>query len=139
VVEVELQREATAPRAARALMRNSFSGALSDDELRTAMLLVSELVTNAVRHGRGKITLRARLNDRRLVVDVIDEGRILEPALRARDIDDLSAGGRGLVVVDAESSRWGIEKRTAHVWFELESDGPRTIDRAADSQRPGGA
>jgi anti-sigma regulatory factor (Ser/Thr protein kinase) len=118
VVEVELRRETTAPRAARALVRNWFSGKLSEDELYTATLLVSELVTNAVRHGRGKITLRALLNDVRLLVDVIDEGSVVEPVLRRRE--DPSGGGKGLMIVDAESSRWGIEKGTAHVWFELE-------------------
>jgi anti-sigma regulatory factor (Ser/Thr protein kinase) len=131
VVEVELRRETTAPRAARALLRNWFADKLSDDELYTASLLVSELVTNAVRHGRGKITLRALLEDARLLVDVIDEGSLSEPALRRRGVEDPSSGGRGLMIVDAESSRWGIEKGTAHVWFELERCGPRLSNTGA--------
>jgi anti-sigma regulatory factor (Ser/Thr protein kinase) len=131
VVEVELRRETTAPRAARALLRNWFAGKLSDDELYTATLLASELVTNAVRHGRGKITLRALLDDARLLVDVTDEGSVAEPVPRRRGMEDPSGGGRGLMIVAAESSRWGIEKGTAHVWFELERSGPRLIGTGA--------
>jgi anti-sigma regulatory factor (Ser/Thr protein kinase) len=127
-LEVELHREATAPRAARALLREWYAGELSEVELDTATLLVSELVSNAVCHGRGKITLRAHLDDGRLLVDVIDEGSFLETALRRHDLDGPSGGGRGLMIVDAASSRWGIESGTAHVWFELERPGTGIID-----------
>jgi anti-sigma regulatory factor (Ser/Thr protein kinase) len=127
LLEVELRREASAPRAARALLREWFLGNLSE-ELGTATLLVSELVTNAVRHGQGRITLRALLDDGRLLVDVIDEGNVLETVLRTRDGVEPGGGGRGLMIVDAVSSRWGIETGTAHVWFELDRSGPRVIE-----------
>jgi len=120
VLEVELARESTAPRVARTLLRERFGNELSHDALDTASLLVSELVTNAVRHGHGRIMLRAHLNGDRLLVEVIDEGTGLEPAIRERDFEDPRGGGRGLMVVDAESSRWGIHEGPTHVWFELE-------------------
>ena len=112
-----------APTTARALMRNRFSAELSANELETAILLVSELVTNAVRHGRGRITLRADLDDSRLLVNVFDEGTGIGPRTAKRRLDEPGNGGRGLMIVDAASSRWGIDEGTAHVWFELERPG----------------
>lgn len=114
-------------RGAPALARRSLSRWLGDDverdQLRTAELLVSELVTNAVMHGRGQITLRAQLDEDRVLVEVIDEGGGFERTVRKEDFD--AVGGRGLTIVDAEASRWGIHEGTTHVWFELERPGPR--------------
>jgi anti-sigma regulatory factor (Ser/Thr protein kinase) len=123
-MEVELRREVSAPKAARALLAQRFAADLSNDDLDTARLLVSELVTNAVVHGRGRIILRADLDDRRLLVEVVDEGPGIEPTIRKGDVANPSNGGRGLIIVDAASSRWGIHKGTAHVWFELARAGP---------------
>jgi anti-sigma regulatory factor (Ser/Thr protein kinase) len=60
-----------------------------------ARLLVSELVTNAVRDGRGAITLRAQMFERRLFVEVIDEGDGFEDDLRERESQASEAGGWG--------------------------------------------
>jgi anti-sigma regulatory factor (Ser/Thr protein kinase) len=130
VLDVELARETTAPQAARSLVKERFADKLSDQELDIARLLVSELVTNAVIHGRGRITLRARLNEDRLLVDVIDEGSGFEPAVREHGAENPRTGGRGLTIIEAESSRWGTHKGTTHVWFELERPGPRIIGSA---------
>ena len=51
----------------------------------------------------------------RVVGGVIDEGGGFE-----RNIKRMGAGGWGLRIVDAESSRWGICPGAAHLWFELE-------------------
>ena len=102
-----------------------FASVLDDGTLATARLLVSELVTNAVTHGRGRVTLRAELFERRLVVEVIDEGGGFEPELREREFQTPGVGGWGLSVVDAESSRWGLRRGSSHVWFALERPGPR--------------
>lgn len=92
-------------------------------ELDTALLLVSELVSNAVRHGKGVVTVRADLNEDRLLVEVIDEGSGLERSIRRHDFEDV--GGWGLRIVDTAASRWGVHAGTTHVWFELERSGPR--------------
>jgi anti-sigma regulatory factor (Ser/Thr protein kinase) len=123
LVEVELSRDLESPRAARRLIAERFGSRLGPDELEKATLLTSELVTNAVRHGKGKITLRADLDDDRMLVEVIDEGGGLERAIRERDFE--SVGGWGLRLVDSASSRWGAHEGTTHVWFELERPGPR--------------
>jgi len=67
--------------------------------------------------------LRATLDEDRLLVEVIDEGNGFERTIRQQDFP--SIGGRGLAIVDAEASRWGIHAATTNVWFELERPGPR--------------
>lgn len=121
--EAELVRSPHAPKTARELVREWFGTELPERELDTAVLLVSELVTNAVRHGKGVATVRADLNEDRLLVEVIDEGDGLERSIRRRDFEDV--GGWGLRIVDAAASRWGVHEGTTHVWFELERSGPR--------------
>ena len=101
-----------------------FGAVLAAGTLTTARLLVSELVTNAVPHGRGCITLRAQLLERRLVVEVIDEGHGFECAPREGNFHPPGVGGWGLSVVDEESSRWGVRCDSSNVWFELDRPGP---------------
>jgi anti-sigma regulatory factor (Ser/Thr protein kinase) len=122
-IEVELPRDASAPSVARGLIAELSRGELDGDELDRAKLLVSELVTNAVLHGEGVITLRADLNEDRLLVEVIDEGSGFERSLGRQAFEDVR--GRGLLIVDAEASRWGLHEGTSHVWCELERSGPR--------------
>jgi anti-sigma regulatory factor (Ser/Thr protein kinase) len=121
--EKELPRANDAPWIARAAITDWFGIELEQDELQTAKLLTSELVANAVVHGEGRITLRCALDADRVLVEVIDEGRGFEHEARHREFEEVR--GRGLVIVDAESSRWGIHEGTTHVWFELERPGPR--------------
>jgi anti-sigma regulatory factor (Ser/Thr protein kinase) len=122
-IEVAIARDRGAGADARRLIEKLARGKLERSELGRAKLLVSELVNNAVLHGQGAITLRADLNDNRLHVEVIDEGSGFERELRQSDHEHL--GGRGLSIVEAESSRWGLHEGTTHVWFELERPGPR--------------
>ena len=121
--EQELPRTPEAPRVARRALTGWHGQELDSEELHRAKLLASELVTNAVLHGKGRIILRSRFDDDRLMVEVIDEGAGFEHQLRRRDFDEV--GGRGLAIVEAEASRWGIHEGTTHVWFELERPGPR--------------
>ncbi|WP_406440164.1 SpoIIE family protein phosphatase [Streptomyces sp. NBC_00631] len=83
----------------------------------TAELLVSELVTNALRYGEGEIRLRLLL-DRTLVCEVWDSGLVQPRRRRARDTDE---GGRGLQLVGLLSAAWGSRRtpRGKTVWFEL--------------------
>ncbi|MFJ9198123.1 SpoIIE family protein phosphatase [Streptomyces flaveolus] len=90
----------------------------------TTELLVSELVTNALRYGEGEIRLRLLL-DRTLVCEVWDSGLVQPRRRRARDTDE---GGRGLQLVGLLSAAWG-SRRTPHgktVWFELPLPGDDT-------------
>ena len=123
--EESLPRSPEAPGLARRALNRWYtdSAALDSGELHRAKLLASELVTNAVIHGEGQILLRTSLTEDRLLVEVIDEGSGFEYELRRTDFSELH--GRGLSIVETESSRWGIHEGTTHVWFELERAGPR--------------
>jgi two-component sensor histidine kinase len=85
----------------------------------TAMLLASELVTNALRHGRGRVALRVEQRRRSVRVIVQDA----DPALPRPVAAGLEAeGGRGLRLVELLAERWGTETVPGggkQVWFEL--------------------
>ena len=116
---------------ARELAREALESWGLEGLVDTTELLVSELVTNALRYGEGEIRLRLLL-DRTLVCEVWD-GNLVQPRRRrARDTDE---GGRGLQLVGLLSAGWG-SRRTPHgktVWFELalpdgESSGPDSVE-----------
>ena len=77
-------------------------------------LLVSELVSNAVRHGRGRICMLLSLAGDRMYLDVRDGGHGSTPTVRERT--DL--GGRGLRIVQHLADRWGTKVNDAgtSVW-----------------------
>jgi anti-sigma regulatory factor (Ser/Thr protein kinase) len=90
-------------------------------------LLISELVTNSVRHGAvsedGRIELRAALTSSAVRVEVIDSGCgfTLETGTRPAD----RVGGWGLYLVQRIASRWGIDSgsdKTTRVWFEIDRE-----------------
>lgn len=90
--------------------------------MHTASLLVSELVTNALRHGNAvldaSVVLRIAQHDGVIRIEVVDWGRGFEYHRRSQPLD--RAGGWGLYLVEQLSSRWGIERGTPIVvWFEL--------------------
>jgi anti-sigma regulatory factor (Ser/Thr protein kinase) len=130
-VQLNLNPDADAPGIARQMLERSFGEVLDAEELDRAKLAISELTTNAVVHGQGEITVFADLDDTRLLVEVVDQGSGFEHVVREREFDEI--GGRGLNLVDAETSRWGMHEGTTHVWFEIERRGPRL---GAD-RRPG--
>jgi anti-sigma regulatory factor (Ser/Thr protein kinase) len=110
-----------APRLARGLLGAWAGATLGPDQLDTARLLVSELVTNAVVHGRGKITLRVWLRADAVRVEVRDQGEGFAHSPRRPEAP--IPGGWGLQLVSMQSSRWGIGHDCARVWFELDLDG----------------
>jgi signal transduction histidine kinase len=85
--------------------------------MEAAVLLLSETVSNAVRHGLpGRaITVNVTRSGPHLRVGVRNLGRFRPPARRPDE------GGWGLVLVQGLASRWGIEVDQASVetWFEL--------------------
>jgi anti-sigma regulatory factor (Ser/Thr protein kinase) len=86
-----------------------------------AVLLVSELVTNAMRHGGEPIRLVADLTASGLRVEVYDGNSDAVPAIR--DIRPDAPGGRGLRLVDALADRWGTTEVAGDgkfVWFEID-------------------
>ena len=136
-LELRLPRDTTAARVARRATHGRFVGELEPLRLEQLALLVTELVTNAVVHGSGAIALRIRLDGDRVIGEVVDEGQGFEREVRRRGSDEV--GGRGLLIVDALSSRWGIHEGTTHVWFELAGDDAParlTHPQLGDDRRP---
>ncbi len=88
-----------------------------------AQLLVTELVANAVKHGRPAITLQLRLEPPGIGVRVHDDGDGLPVVTRDPSPDQPS--GRGLRIVSTLASDWGIETSPGApgktVWFHLGS------------------
>lgn len=95
------------------------SWALLDEVADTATLLASELVTNALVHGRGDVELRLRLTRDRLLVEVEDAGEHLPRRRRATPEEE---GGRGLHMVSTLADRWGTRHTDVGklVWAELD-------------------
>lgn len=137
-LHLRLPRHDSAASIARGALLHRLADILGKKRADDLALVVSELVTNAVVHGRGAITLRIRVGADRLYGEVIDEGGGFEREVRERGPNDLT--GRGLLIVDALSSRWGIHEGTTHVWFEFASDAPAasTEPQLGDAERPAG-
>jgi len=86
-------------------------------------LLVSELVTNAVRHASGPnggtVALDVTIESSRIRVEVADPGAGFNP--QPRDDEMTRPGGWGLYLVDRIADRWGVVRNTLnHVWFEID-------------------
>ncbi|MFF1836244.1 SpoIIE family protein phosphatase [Streptomyces sp. NPDC058231] len=126
-----LPREPRSVGRARELARGQLVAWELDDLVDTTELLVSELVTNALRYGEGDIRLRL-LRDRTLVCEVWDAGLVQPRRRRARDTDE---GGRGLQLVGLLSAAWGSRRtpRGKTVWFELPlPDGEPAAERTVE-------
>ena len=97
---------------------------LSRDVMDNLRLMVSELVTNSIRHaglpGGTLIRLTVRLRSGRIRVEVTDPGPGFEPRPVTPSLYQTS--GWGLYLVDQLSDRWGVARgRITKVWFELDA------------------
>lgn len=123
VATIRLAPEVGAPAKARRFLRDFCAAArLPDTICDTAALLASELVTNAILHGRTSAALEVHRPADTLRVAVRDANPDLPPV---GDAPPLSAeSGRGLMIVSVLASRWGVETTPdgKAVWFELDLD-----------------
>jgi anti-sigma regulatory factor (Ser/Thr protein kinase) len=118
-ITVTLPRAADSVAAARRLVR-AHAGGLGAQRRADAVLLVSELVTNALRHGNGAITLRIAREPHELVVEVADAGSGAVKISPRAGADDV--GGWGLRIVDWLADDWGVRVGSTCVWFRLRYD-----------------
>ena len=122
--EVELARDPDSPAEARRAL-GEVSDHLSPRRLEDAQLLVSELVTNAIRHAGlddgDLIKLIVVAGERAPRIEVCDPGHgfdVAEP-----DPDPARPSGWGLYLVRELSDRWGVEQSLqTRVWFELDRE-----------------
>ena len=106
---------------ARRFIGQFCSAAEMPEELcQAAALIVSELVTNAVIHGRTSATVQVHRPADLLRVSVRDDNPILPAAGAAPNLS--AESGRGLTIVAALADRWGVETVDGGkaIWFELE-------------------
>ena len=123
-VRLDLHCDEDAPGRARDRLRRleGIGWVLGD-----AMLVTTELVSNAVRHSgataNDRVSVAVKLDGRHLRITVVDPGRSGDSA-RARDSGD-AFGGFGLQLVTQLASRWGAERIGGYrVWAELDLSAP---------------
>ncbi len=114
--------------ARRVLAEALHQAGATPDATDDALLVVSELLTNALRHGRPLVAGAIRLDwsvtaDRRLEVSVTDGGGDTAPVRAQPSVT--SHGGRGLAIVAGLSSAWGVRRRPDEttVWAVLPLEG----------------
>jgi anti-sigma regulatory factor (Ser/Thr protein kinase) len=115
---------AASPRAARRFVRDVLPVLPDPESSDTVMLLVTEIVTNAVVHARSPVRVAVMVDDSQVRVEVRDDAPQL-PVLRPAAEEAFN--GRGLLLLDRLSTQWGVEGDGygKTVWFEIEFEGRR--------------
>lgn len=123
-IRLELPGAPTSVRSARRLVADALRGWDLTHLEEPAVLLVSELVTNAVLHARTALAVEVERTTRTVRV-VVQDGSRRRPQQRLHEVT--AATGRGLGLLDAVAWRWGCDDSpapyTKAVWFELPLDG----------------
>ncbi|WP_438862060.1 SpoIIE family protein phosphatase [Paractinoplanes aksuensis] len=127
---VRLPNDRRTPAAARALVRSVLEEAGLESLLNEALLLTTELSTNAVVHANTELDIEVRADGTGLTVTVTDfapgpvEQLAIGPRNESVDIGEVAERGRGLLLVDHFASRWGTvhEGTGKGVWFRLERE-----------------
>jgi anti-anti-sigma factor len=134
--ELSLARRPNSPARAREQVRGLAAKRLEETALQAAILLTSELVTNAVIHPDPRagdlIGVEITLFETRIRVEVSDSGAGFDPAGRRPPHE---TGGRGLLLVEAMATRWGTRRGDPDarftVWFDLDTASESTRAVAA--------
>jgi anti-sigma regulatory factor (Ser/Thr protein kinase) len=118
VLHTTLPAEPLSARQARRFVTSALSELGLPELTDTALILVSELVTNAVLHARSEVTLTVVRTGGGLRMEVGDQSS-LAPSVRRYSAE--AATGRGLVLVESLADAWGsdIGPSGKTVWFEL--------------------
>jgi anti-sigma regulatory factor (Ser/Thr protein kinase) len=114
---VRLPSNPSAAAAARRLRRMRFGHVVAEDTMDDVLIVVSELVANAVLHGSGEIELRVAFDGTRVTGEVADEGGgfARQPPKPVSD----PIAGNGLYLVERIVSGWGVQDDSAQIWFEI--------------------
>jgi anti-sigma regulatory factor (Ser/Thr protein kinase) len=130
-MEAQLPLDVRAPGAARIVVAQVLAERVAASALERARLVISELVSNSVRHSGAPaaagVVVRVRVVDGGFWLEVEDPGRNGVVAQRAPDQTD--GGGFGLHLVQALSEQWGIDraaKAGTRVWAHLSDAAPST-------------
>lgn len=118
-----LGRGDTTPRAARRFVQEALAQWDLDELTDTVILLVSEVVTNAVVHAESDVEVLVRLTADAACVEVTDSS---DSALVPRQATSDDTSGRGLALVESLARRWGVRRAPGGgktVWFEVDRSG----------------
>ncbi len=113
--------ELASPGAARAFVRSELEQqAVPEPPLETAILLTSELVSNALLHAKTPVDLLLVMASSGVRVEVHD-GDARRPRPSAGPVPPDATTGRGLLMVEAMAGRWGVDGTSdgKTIWFEL--------------------
>ena len=122
LLELQLPDGAAAPRAARHALAEALGGRLAGRVEGDALIVISELVSNAIRHGGARtpgeqVCVHAALRGAVLRIEVTDPGPGFDPGGHGPRAD----GGYGLHLLDRMASSWGVSgSEPVTVWAELE-------------------
>ena len=122
-VRARLPADPASAAKARRFLDETLRGWRCDHLVDVATLLASELVANAILHAGSAIDVVARIDPRRLRIEVYDDN----PRLPVRKhYSTTSATGRGLLLVERLAEEWGSETMASgkRVWFELDQASP---------------
>ena len=114
-----LPEDPTAASLARRHVKETF-GELNREAVDTLVLLVSELVANAVEHGTGPLHMMLDNVDGRVRMEIQDGSQAIP---KQREASLLDEGGRGLIIVETLADAWGVRDAVGgkSVWFELDT------------------
>ena len=126
--------------AARGFVRDTFQGWGLTEVVDDAVVLTSELVTNAVVHAGTSAEVICLLDDEGVRIEVVDRypERELPLTERVHRPSPDSEGGRGLLLCAALAARWGVDYTAAdkRVWFSLALNERPVGTRSAGPQLP---
>ncbi|WP_231121447.1 ATP-binding protein [Motilibacter peucedani] len=134
--EISVPHDSASVREARSRVQDDLARrGVDDDVVDVSVLVLSEMVSNALKHARplpdGKVRVSWALEDGRLALQVTDGGGVTRPRLQQQSAT--SAGGRGLGVVRRLSADWGVREQGPEttVWAVIDLDA-RTVRRSSD-------
>jgi anti-sigma regulatory factor (Ser/Thr protein kinase) len=119
VTRIRLRPDDDCARRARRFVDEQLGELAGDEERENALLVTSELVTNAYKHGKGTIEVRLKPLRDQVLIEVLDEGKPGSVRLRQ---GGAHRGGWGLRIVNQLAHEWGVRQGATHVWAKLPLD-----------------
>lgn len=116
---VRLTTDPCSPSRARQVVQQAIDKAHWEGDREIAVLLTSEIASNALRHGGALTQLEVIASGHQLHVEAADPS-LSEP--RVSHVDHQATSGRGMALVDSLSDKWGVHQREGAgkiVWFDL--------------------
>jgi anti-sigma regulatory factor (Ser/Thr protein kinase) len=115
----ELRAGPETPAGARAFVSEALDILDADVDRDAALLLTSEVASNAARHGKGPIGVTVSVEEPDLRVSILDRGGGFDPKVLSSELRP--DGGWGLRIVQDLASAWGVDRRDdgTEVWFRL--------------------